>query len=326
MTRLSWAMRSVSPVLGKGAGAEPTASAVSPISSTSPHAHATRRTSGTCVPAGGDGRVPWLSIERHGHLVLLRMRVADQRACWPTSRASSPTGVSIDALFQREPSEARTRRHHHAHHDAVEREVRAALKRIEQLPTCWPPDHQPAQEERAEPVKYVSTRARAGSLFSTSCSAGWRPRRPVPAGVVSAVGRRRARALGTLPYAGSPRRCWAVHHRHSAATSSGCAADLTRRSTVRRATAASEIAPLAAAAGLRVARAFNGPTLASRHGMQLLGSLLSTRWAEAESILNISAPPRRPPARPPNNAMPPRGSSLHAVATREMSAFQRAQM
>jgi homoserine dehydrogenase len=93
--------------------------------------------------------VPWLSIDETVTSYYFRMRVADQPGVLADiARILADGGISIDALFQREPSEGENQTDIiMLTHDAVERDVNAAVKRIEQLPTVLAPVIRIRQEE-----------------------------------------------------------------------------------------------------------------------------------------------------------------------------------
>ena len=76
-----------------------------------------------------DGRSRDLLLPAHA-------RARTSRACWPTSRASSPTAaISIDAMVQKEPPRARTQVDIiMLTHLTVEKHINAAIAAIEKLP------------------------------------------------------------------------------------------------------------------------------------------------------------------------------------------------
>ena len=93
--------------------------------------------------------LPWLTIEDTVTSYYFRMRVADQPGVLADiTRILADGRISIDALFQREPSEGENQTDIiMLTHDAVERDVNAAVKRIEMLPTVLAPVIRIRQEE-----------------------------------------------------------------------------------------------------------------------------------------------------------------------------------
>jgi homoserine dehydrogenase len=81
--------------------------------------------------------VPWLSIDDTVTSYYFRMRVADQPGVLADiARILADHRISIDALFQREPSEGENQTDIiMLTHDAVERDVNKAIARVEALPT-----------------------------------------------------------------------------------------------------------------------------------------------------------------------------------------------
>jgi homoserine dehydrogenase len=137
---------------GKGAGAEPTASAVVAdlVDVTRMHtADPENRVPHLAFQADALSDLPWLSIDDTVTSYYFRMRVADQPGVLADiTRILADGRISIDALFQREPSEGENQTDIiMLTHDAVEREVNAALRRIEQLPTVLAPVIRIRQEE-----------------------------------------------------------------------------------------------------------------------------------------------------------------------------------
>jgi homoserine dehydrogenase len=137
---------------GKGAGAEPTASAVVAdlVDVTRMHtADPENRVPHLAFQADSVAELPWLSIEDTVTSYYFRMRVADQPGVLADiARILADGRISINALFQREPSEGENQTDIiMLTHDAVERDVNAALKRIEQLPTVLAPVIRIRQEE-----------------------------------------------------------------------------------------------------------------------------------------------------------------------------------
>ncbi len=129
---------------GKGAGAEPTGSAVvadlvdvTRLHTADPENHVPH----LAFQPDRIASVPWLSIEDTVTSYYFRMRVADQPGVLADiARILADGGISIDALFQREPSEGENQTDIiMLTHDAVERDVNSALRRIEQLPTVLAP-------------------------------------------------------------------------------------------------------------------------------------------------------------------------------------------
>jgi homoserine dehydrogenase len=137
---------------GKGAGAEPTASAVvadlvdvTRMHTADPENHVPH----LAFQADAMAEVPWLSIDDTVTSYYFRMRVADQPGVLADiTRILADRGISIDALFQREPSEGENQTDIiMLTHDAVEHDVNAAIKRIESLPTVLAPIIRIRQEE-----------------------------------------------------------------------------------------------------------------------------------------------------------------------------------
>jgi homoserine dehydrogenase len=137
---------------GKGAGAEPTASAVvadlvdvTRMHTADPENHVPH----LAFQADRMAELPWLSIDDTVTSYYFRMRVADQPGVLADiTRILADGRISIDALFQREPSEGENQTDIiMLTHDAVERDVNAALRRIEQLPTVLAPVIRIRQEE-----------------------------------------------------------------------------------------------------------------------------------------------------------------------------------
>ena len=137
---------------GKGAGAEPTASAVVAdlVDVTRMHtADPENRVPHLAFQADSMAELPWLTIEDTVTSYYFRMRVADQPGVLADiARILADGRISIDALFQREPSEGENQTDIiMLTHDAVEREVNAAVRRIEMLPTVLAPVIRIRQEE-----------------------------------------------------------------------------------------------------------------------------------------------------------------------------------
>ena len=137
---------------GPGAGAEPTASAVvadlvdvTRMHTADPENHVPH----LAFQPDAMAAVPWLTIEECVTSYYFRMRVADQPGVLADiTRILADGGISIDALFQREPSEGENQTDIiMLTHDAVEREVNSAIRRIEALPTVLAPVIRIRQEE-----------------------------------------------------------------------------------------------------------------------------------------------------------------------------------
>ncbi len=137
---------------GKGAGAEPTASAVvadlvdvTRMHTADPENHVPH----LAFQPEAMAEVPWLTIDDTVTSYYFRMRVADQPGVLADiTRILADGMISIDALFQREPSEGENQTDIiMLTHDAVERDVNAAMKRIEALPTVLAPIIRIRQEE-----------------------------------------------------------------------------------------------------------------------------------------------------------------------------------
>jgi len=137
---------------GPGAGSEPTASAViadlvdvTRMQTADPENHVPH----LAFQAGSIAAVPWLTIDDTVTSYYFRMRVADQPGVLADiTRILADGRISINALFQREPSEGENQTDIiMLTHDAVERDVNAALRRIEALPTVLAPVIRLRQEE-----------------------------------------------------------------------------------------------------------------------------------------------------------------------------------
>jgi len=137
---------------GKGAGAEPTASAViadlvdvTRMHTADPENHVPH----LAFQPEAMAPVPWLSIEDTVTSYYFRMRVADQPGVLADiARILADRRISIDALFQREPSEGENQTDIiMLTHAALERDVVAALAKIEALPTVLAPVIRIRQEE-----------------------------------------------------------------------------------------------------------------------------------------------------------------------------------
>jgi homoserine dehydrogenase len=137
---------------GKGAGAEPTASAVIAdlVDVTRMHtADPEHRVPHLAFQADAIAHLPWLTIDDTVTSYYFRMRVADQPGVLADiARILADGRISIDAMFQREPSEGENQTDIiMLTHDAVERDVRRAIERIEALPTVLAPVIRIRQEE-----------------------------------------------------------------------------------------------------------------------------------------------------------------------------------
>lgn len=137
---------------GQGAGAEPTASAViadlvdvTRLHTADPENHVPH----LAFQPDGIAPLPWLSVDDTVTSYYFRMRVADQPGVLADITRNLADGrISIDALFQREPSEGENQTDIiMLTHDAVERDVNAAIARIEALPTVLAPVIRVRQEE-----------------------------------------------------------------------------------------------------------------------------------------------------------------------------------
>jgi homoserine dehydrogenase len=137
---------------GPGAGAEPTASAVvadlvdvTRMHTADPENHVPH----LAFQPDAMATVPWLTIEECVTSYYFRMRVADQPGVLADiTRILADGRISIDALFQREPSEGENQTDIiMLTHDAVERDVNAAIHRIEALQTVLAPVIRIRQEE-----------------------------------------------------------------------------------------------------------------------------------------------------------------------------------
>ena len=137
---------------GPGAGSEPTASAVvadlvdvTRMHTADPENHVPH----LAFQPDRMAEVPWLPIEDTVTSYYFRMRVADQPGVLADiTRILADGQISIDAMFQREPSEGENQTDIiMLTHDALERDVDAAIRRIEQLPTVLAPVIRIRQEE-----------------------------------------------------------------------------------------------------------------------------------------------------------------------------------
>ena len=137
---------------GQGAGSEPTASAViadlvdvTRLHTADPENHVPH----LAFQPDGVAPLPWLSVDDTVTSYYFRMRVADQPGVLADITRNLADGrISIDALFQREPSEGENQTDIiMLTHDAIERDVNAAITRIEALPTVLAPVIRVRQEE-----------------------------------------------------------------------------------------------------------------------------------------------------------------------------------
>ena len=137
---------------GQGAGSEPTASAViadlvdvTRLHTADPENHVPH----LAFQPEGVAPLPWLNVDDTITSYYFRMRVADQPGVLADiTRHLADGRISIDALFQREPSEGENQTDIiMLTHDALERDVNAAIARIESLPTVLAPVIRVRQEE-----------------------------------------------------------------------------------------------------------------------------------------------------------------------------------
>ena len=137
---------------GQGAGSEPTASAViadlvdvTRLHTADPENHVPH----LAFQPEGVAALPWLNVDDTVTSYYFRMRVADQPGVLADITRNLAEGrISIDALFQREPSEGENQTDIiMLTHDALERDVNAAIARIEALPTVLAPVIRVRQEE-----------------------------------------------------------------------------------------------------------------------------------------------------------------------------------
>ncbi|HEX4584043.1 MAG TPA: homoserine dehydrogenase [Burkholderiaceae bacterium] len=137
---------------GPGAGAEPTASAVVAdlVDVTRMHtADPDNRVPHLAFQPDALVNLPWLSIEDTVTSYYFRMRVADRPGVLADiARILADHRISIDAMFQREPGEGENQTDIILlTHEALERDVNAAIGRIEALPTVLAPVIRIRQEE-----------------------------------------------------------------------------------------------------------------------------------------------------------------------------------
>jgi homoserine dehydrogenase len=137
---------------GKGAGAEPTASAVvadlvdvTRMHTADPENHVPH----LAFQPEAMAEVPWLPIGETVTSYYFRMRVADKPGVLADiTRILADGAISIDTMFQREPAEGENQTDIILlTHDARERDVDAAVARIEKLPTVLAPVIRLRQEE-----------------------------------------------------------------------------------------------------------------------------------------------------------------------------------
>jgi len=137
---------------GKGAGAEPTASAVvadlvdvTRMHTADPENHVPH----LAFQPDAMAEVPWLPIGATVTSYYFRMRVADKPGVLADiTRILADGAISIDTMFQREPGEGENQTDIILlTHDALERDVDAAVARIEKLPTVLAPVIRLRQEE-----------------------------------------------------------------------------------------------------------------------------------------------------------------------------------
>jgi len=137
---------------GPGAGSEPTASAViadlvdvTRMATADPENHVPH----LAFQPDAMADVPWLPVDATVSSSYFRMRVADQPGVLADiTRILADGRISIDALFQREPSEGENQTDIiMLTHEALERDVDAAIRRIEALPTVLAPVIRIRQED-----------------------------------------------------------------------------------------------------------------------------------------------------------------------------------
>jgi homoserine dehydrogenase len=137
---------------GPGAGAEPTASAVVAdlVDVTRTHtADPDNRVPHLAFQPDALVNLPWLNIEDTVTSYYFRMRVADRPGVLADiARILADHRISIDAMFQREPGEGENQTDIILlTHEALERDVNAAIGRIKALPTVLAPVIRIRQEE-----------------------------------------------------------------------------------------------------------------------------------------------------------------------------------
>jgi homoserine dehydrogenase len=137
---------------GPGAGAEPTASAVVAdlVDVTRTHtADPDNRVPHLAFQPDALANLPWLGIEDTITSYYFRMRVADQPGVLADiARILADHRISIDAMFQREPSEGENQTDIILlTHEALERDVNAAIASVEALSTVLAPVIRIRQEE-----------------------------------------------------------------------------------------------------------------------------------------------------------------------------------
>jgi homoserine dehydrogenase len=139
---------------GPGAGAEPTASAVVAdlVDVTRMHtADPDDRVPHLAFQPDALVQLPWLPVEETVTSYYFRMRVADRPGVLADiARILADCRISIDALFQREPGEGERQADViMLTHEALERDVDTALRRIEALKTVLAPVIRIRQESLA---------------------------------------------------------------------------------------------------------------------------------------------------------------------------------
>ena len=137
---------------GPGAGSQPTASAVVAdlVDVTRMHtADPEDRVPHLAFQPDALIDLPWLPIDETVTSFYFRMRVVDRPGVLADiTRILGDRGISIDALFQREPGAGENQTDIiMLTHDAVERDVAEAIRRIEALPTVLAPVIRIRQEE-----------------------------------------------------------------------------------------------------------------------------------------------------------------------------------
>jgi homoserine dehydrogenase len=139
---------------GPGAGSEPTASAVVAdlVDVTRMHtADPDDRVPHLAFQADALVSLPWLPVEETVTSYYFRMRVADRIGVLADiARILADCRISIDAMFQREPGEGENQTDLiMLTHEALERDVNIALRRIEALKTVLAPVIRIRQESLA---------------------------------------------------------------------------------------------------------------------------------------------------------------------------------
>ena len=279
---------------GKGAGAEPTASAV--IADLVDMAR--------LATADPDHRVPHLAFQPAAMQDLgvlpidevvtafyLRLQVADEAGVLARiTGILAEHGISIDALLQRPGAAATARRSTDViilTHDTVEGRMTTAIAKMQALPTVLARIVRIRKEDLA--LKYVSTRgeARRARLRRDPARRPRARRRALPSRALSAGRRGDARALAraAVPRA-RVRADVALRRRHRAGRPARAGR---RRPTPRRCSATPRIAPLRPLEpGVFVLGLSNGPTLAFKDmAMQFLGNAFEHELARRGRTLNV---------------------------------------